>query len=77
MPKMLCRCGEVLRLGEIPCPIEWRIISDPKLETFPDQVDVEELYLATDSMVRCPTCDRLWIFWNGETAATEYVKAPS
>ncbi|NVB80362.1 MAG: hypothetical protein HOV81_18355 [Kofleriaceae bacterium] len=77
MPKFLCKCDEVINLSVIPSPNEWRIMSDTKLDTFSDQVDVEEIYLATDSMLRCPKCDRLWVFWDGAEVATEYVRPPS
>lgn len=77
MPKLLCRCGEVISLSVIPCPFEWRIMSSTKLDTLPDQVDVEEIYRATDTIVRCPKCDRLWVFWDDAEVATEYARAPS
>jgi hypothetical protein len=73
MPKLLCKCGEVLILGNIPSPIEWRIISDLKFDSFHGQVDVEEIYTATDTVLRCPKCGRLWVFWEGRDTPSEYV----
>ena len=73
MPKLLCRCGEVLSFGAVPCPIEWRVISDTKFEQFSGLVDAELLYRATDVMLRCPVCGRLWVFWNGHEEPAEYV----
>jgi hypothetical protein len=76
MPKLLCKCGEVLSYGAIPCPVEWRLLSDVKFDTFSGQIDAEAIYRATDMMLRCPRCDRLWIFWNGQEVPTEYLRSP-
>jgi hypothetical protein len=77
MPKLLCKCGEVLRYGEIPCPLEWRIISDSKFEEFRGTVNAEEIYMATRTALRCPRCGRLWVFWNEGDAPVEYVPVAS
>ncbi len=53
MPKLLCKCGKLLRYGEIPCPIEWRIIADTTFEMFAGQVDAEAVYRATQTVLRC------------------------
>jgi hypothetical protein len=73
MPKLLCKCSEVLRYGEIPCPIEWRLISDVDFERLSGQVDAEAVYQATQMMLRCPRCDRLWVFWDQNADPTEYI----
>ncbi len=73
MPKLLCTCKTVLRFSEIPSPIEWRIISDVALEKFTGQVDAEEVYRATETVLRCPTCERLWVFWDRNDTPSEYV----
>jgi hypothetical protein len=28
LPKMLCTCGNVLRMGDIPCRLQYNFISD-------------------------------------------------
>ena len=64
--KVRCACGQVLRLsGEIPNPIEWRVISDVRFDDFAGTVDAEAVYLASRSMFECPTCGRLWFFRDG------------
>jgi len=73
MPKLLCRCSEVLRYGDIPCPIEWRVISDVEFDRFSGQVDAEDVYRATQTVLRCPRCGRLWVFWNDKDDPQEYV----
>lgn len=65
MPKLQCKCGETLHYGEIPNPIEWLIISDVDFDSFAGTVNSEEIYAATKSLLRCPKCSRLWVFWNG------------
>lgn len=65
MPKMICSCQETLSYGEIPNPIEWLIISDAAFDKFSGQVDSETIYQAMTSLLRCPNCGRLWVFWEG------------
>jgi len=72
MPKILCQCGQILSYGDIPSPIEWRLISDVKFEQFVGAVDADEVYRATDTVLRCPQCDRLWVFWDGASVPVEY-----
>ena len=74
MPKLACKCGEVLSYGAIPCPIEWRMLSDTKFDTFVGSVDAEAVYRASDTLLRCPRCGRLWVFWEGSGTPSEYVK---
>jgi len=65
MPKLRCTCGEVLRYGEIPCPIEWLAISDVEYDELSEPCDLEGLYRQMTTILRCPVCDRLWAFWEG------------
>lgn len=74
MPKIVCSCGEWLRFSEIPCPIEWRIISDVEFDKFTGMVNTEDIYLAMTGMLLCPTCGNLWVFWDGyDEAPQEYI----
>lgn len=75
MPKLLCKCGEALSYGDIPCRIKWRLIADTKFDSFSGQVDAEEVYAATEMFLRCPKCGRLWVFWEGAEVPQEYVPA--
>jgi hypothetical protein len=65
MPKLQCNCGEILRYGEIPNPIEWLLISDVDFDKFAGMVDSEQIYVSAKNLLRCPKCLRIWIFWNG------------
>jgi hypothetical protein len=71
MPKFVCACGEIIPLGEIPCPHEWRFISDADFDRFDGMIDADEVYRSMKSFVRCPSCRRVWIFWNGFGSAPE------
>ena len=64
MSKILCECGEQLWDGQVPSPIMWRLIADEDFERFAGQVDAQAIYTASQELLRCPNCDRLWIRWN-------------
>ena len=70
MAKFYCVCGNLIRVsGDIPNPIEWKIISDDDFDQFEGLVDAERVYLACESMFKCDVCGRLWVYWNGVAAA--------
>lgn len=82
MYKLACRCGETLRYGTVPCPVEWLMISDQRF----DEVSISEMRMDTSDLseasnlmtrlLRCPSCGRLWVFWDGYgQPAVEYVIA--
>ncbi|WP_324841655.1 hypothetical protein [Actinocrinis sp.] len=64
MAKLRCYCDTIIQTsGGIPNELEWKIISDIEFDRFAGMVNAEEIYSACKSAFRCPTCDRLWIFW--------------
>lgn len=65
MPGILCKCGQRLQYGEIPCPVQWLFISDTDYDKYTGQVDSEVLYREMKSFLKCNNCSRLWIFWSG------------
>ncbi|RYF76440.1 MAG: hypothetical protein EOO39_05570 [Cytophagaceae bacterium] len=65
MSKFRCECDTVLRFGTIPNSDEYLLISDVHYDGFSGLVDAEELYMQMKSMLKCPTCGRLWIYWDG------------
>jgi len=77
MPGLSCSCGHRISYGEIPCKDEWLIISDVVFDAFTRAVDAEELYRAMRSILKCPICGHLWVFWDGyQEAAQEFVPRP-
>jgi hypothetical protein len=66
MAKFSCLCDNIIRVsGDIPNPIEWKIMSDVQFDMFEGIVDVELVYRACNSMFRCAKCGRLWVYWDG------------
>ena len=73
MPSLMCKCGRKLSWSAIPNPIEWKFIADEDFDHFTGDVDAEEMYAQMSSFLRCPTCQRLWVFWDGcESEPSEY-----
>lgn len=65
MPKVICKCENVIGLAEIPSPNQWMVISDAAYDGFQGQVDAELLYSKMNMIVKCDVCNRLHIFWDG------------
>ena len=65
MPGITCKCGNIIKYGEIPNPNEWLFISDIQFDNFVEKIDVETLYKNMKSMLICHQCGRLWFFWGG------------
>jgi hypothetical protein len=65
MPNMLRTCGHRISYGEIPCRNQWLLISEDFYDQFSGEVDAEIIYRAMLPILRCPNCERLWIFWEG------------
>lgn len=78
MPSILCKCGQKIRYGEIPCADEWLLISDEEFDQFAGQIDSEDVYRAMTHALKCPNCKRLWLFEDGFVSdPTEYVLVDS
>ena len=76
MPGLECKCGHRISYTEIPCKDEWLVISDCDYDAFSGQVDAEDVFRAMTSMLKCPACGRLWVFWEGfGRRPSEYVPA--
>ena len=65
MPSIMCNCGESLRYGEIPNPNEWLVISDVDYDDYCGDINSEALFREMKHFLKCPGCDRLWIYWDG------------
>jgi hypothetical protein len=77
MPAIICKCDQKIGYGAIPNPDEWLVISDTTFDGFSGQVDADAIYRAAASMLRCPRCGRVWVFWDGfDSDPTEYVLGP-
>ena len=84
MPKLLCKCGRVIDLSEVPAPSEFSLIPESSIEVAGNQaeqgpLDREQLFKLLDeaarSVVECPECRRLHV-QEGPTARTYRSYAP-
>jgi hypothetical protein len=66
MSKFTCVCGYQIKIsGEIPNPLEWRLLSSVEFERFEGEVDAEDVYLSTTAAYLCPQSGHFWVFWHG------------
>jgi hypothetical protein len=61
--RIRCACGEMLADQLVPNPIGWLLTSESAFEAFAGKVDAEDVYVSMEKALKCPTCGRLWIFW--------------
>jgi hypothetical protein len=66
MAKWMCTCGETMQSsGPIPNPAEWLLVSDTDFDAFTGLVQADDVYANLTHSFRCPTCDRMHVFWIG------------
>lgn len=65
MPKILCKCGQIISYSEIPSKNDWLFISDVDYDEFQGKIDSENLYHSMKIFRKCINCGRLYIYWNG------------
>ena len=79
MPKLKCKCSNVIDLTPIPCDQLYRLIYEKatydlygtKLTTGDDLIT--ELFNRSAQVFKCDKCGRLMIFWNrGQVKADVY-----
>ncbi|MFE5401489.1 hypothetical protein ACFQ9Z_08765 [Streptomyces sp. NPDC056580] len=70
MAKMRCKCGNLIR-DDDP---ENSLILLPYKEFDADDVDAGMLLGRGTDARRCSVCNRIWVFWDEGSAATEYVE---
>ena len=63
MPSITCKCGNQIRYGNFPSPNEWIIMSEEKFDKYPSDTKIAELLMDSSSILRCPNCERIWIYW--------------
>jgi len=65
MSGFICKCGNVIKFREIPHPNEWLFISEKEFDKHIEEQNEESLYNKMKSMFECPSCKRIWFFWDG------------
>ena len=69
MPKLLCKCGNLIDMSEIPAPDGYLLLSEQDWDqaraqaTDLDGYDVE-LSRGWQETYLCPVCSRLIVFWS-------------
>jgi hypothetical protein len=53
VPSIQCKCGHVIKFGEIPNPNEWLLISDVEYDRYLGAMDSEDLYREMKSRLVC------------------------
>ena len=68
MPKILCRCGNVINLSEIPSPDGFLLLPESELESpligISGDAWIDELVKRGKEVYECNRCHRLLIFWD-------------
>lgn len=73
MPSYLCRCQKRIDYTEIPAASSYYLVADEAAEVQDDLVTYVANWTESTNVLRCPSCDRLWVFWNGMGGVpTEY-----
>lgn len=68
MPKLVCKCNNIINLNDIPSPNQLLIIEDVEYDKYSGTIDSEELFREMTLVVRCNKCKRLYIFEDGFNA---------
>jgi hypothetical protein len=66
--KFLCACGDQIHTsGYVPHPYGWLLFADQDIPegAWKGNVGFKELYDRATHAFKCPTCGRLWVFWDG------------
>jgi hypothetical protein len=66
--KFLCACGDQIRTsGDIPHPYEWLLLADRDVPdgAWAGTVGFKQMYERATHAFKCPTCGRLWVYWDG------------
>ncbi len=62
MPKVLCKCGNIILLNEIPNEHEYLYISDAAYEALDDNCQKDKIYAEMNIAVKCDSCQRIYLY---------------
>ena len=65
MPKVLCKCGNIINCSEIPNSNELLVISDVEYNKYSGTIDAEYLYRNMKTILVCNNCNRMLYYQNG------------
>ena len=73
MPSYLCKCQTRIDYTEIPADASYHLVADSAAEVDDDLTTYNATWSQSTEVLRCLTCDRLWVFWSGmNQPPTEY-----
>ena len=77
MPKLACKCGNVINLSEIPCRDGYLLLSEAAWDQIGDSEVSEENYQAelrrlSSEVYLCSSCGRLLVLWTPEQMTPTY-----
>lgn len=71
MAKTICACGTILRDDD---PDDSLLLLSRR--EFNVDLDSSHLFGVARIVLHCPTCMRLWVFWEDGKGPTEYLTSP-
>lgn len=73
MARMTCKCGEVLSNGAAPNKVELRVYTDFEWDRIleVDTIETWKFPLPTCDVWRCPKCERIYVFEEGNDTAVK------
>lgn len=74
---MKCSCGTKLDFAGTGSPISWFFFSEAEQCALPETAGMAEFAALMRHAVLCPSCSRLWVWWNKEKPPVEYVPRAS
>lgn len=62
MPKIRCKCGNIIMLNDIPNENEYLYISDVAYEALDDSFQKDKIYSELNIAVKCNSCQRIYLY---------------
>lgn len=76
MPSYRCNCDKWISYTSIPADPSYHLVAEKDVVVQDDIDTCNATWSESKQVLRCPYCDRLWVFWDGfHNAPTEYVSA--
>ncbi len=74
MPSYLCKCLTRIDYTEIPASSSYHLVADAAAQVDEDLITYNATWTESTEVLRCPSCHRLWVFWDGMgQAPSEYL----
>lgn len=68
MARFLCKCGRTLNNSQVPSEIILHVYTDEEWDKVlsEDNIDTLKIPKPINEVWRCPSCNRIYVFRNGE-----------